>query len=104
MVDEFSPSPMDKYTLTLASEGFGIGMHKHKAAIFMLLIGRKKWYMASSDDLRDDDNNTHPAFYQTKSSHKCLQTAGEVLYVPELWYHEIFNLSYTAGIQALPSR
>ena len=101
VVDE---SPMNKYTLTLASEGFGIGMHKHRHALFMLLLGHKKWYMASSsDELRDDDDNTHPAFYQTKSSHKCLQKAGEILYVPEMWYHEIFNLSYTAGIQALPS-
>ena len=90
-----------KFTLTLASEGFGIGMHKHKAAMFMLLVGEKKWYMCSSNDL-EGDTDTHPGFYQEKSSHKCLQKAGEVLFVPNDWYHEIFNLEYTAGIQALP--
>jgi len=92
---------MNKFTLTLAPEGFGIGMHKHKEAMFMLLIGRKKWYMTSSEDL-DGDNETHPGFYREKSSHKCIQKEGEILFVPNEWYHEIFNLEYTAGIQALP--
>ena len=43
-----------KFTLTLASEGFGIGMHKHNAAMFMLLLGEKKWYMTSGGDLEGD--------------------------------------------------
>uniref|UniRef100_A0A6V2C5W6 JmjC domain-containing protein n=1 Tax=Ditylum brightwellii TaxID=49249 RepID=A0A6V2C5W6_9STRA len=90
-----------KFTLTLASEGFGIGMHKHQAAMFMLLRGRKKWYMSSSEDV-EEDSQTHPGFYREKSSHKCIQKEGEVLFVPNMWYHEIFNLEYTAGIQALP--
>ena len=34
----FSPG---KFTLTIAETGFGIGMHKHKAAMFVLLRGRK---------------------------------------------------------------
>jgi len=92
---------MKKFTLTLASEGFGIGMHKHKAAMFMLLIGRKKWYMSSSENL-ESGQTTHPAFYGEKSSHKCIQKPGEILFVPNEWYHEIFNLEYTGGIQALP--
>ncbi len=91
-----------KYTLTLASEGFGIGMHKHNAAMFMLLIGEKKWYMTPGGDL-EGDAETHPGFYREKSSRKCIQRQGDILYVPHDWYHEIFNLSdYTAGIQALP--
>jgi len=94
-------SLMKKFTLTLASEGFGIGMHKHKSAMFMLLVGQKKWYMSSSEDL-EGDAQTHPGFYREKSSHKCIQKPNEILFVPNEWYHEIFNLEYTAGIQALP--
>jgi hypothetical protein len=91
-----------KYTLTLASEGFGIGMHKHNAAMFMLLIGEKKWYMTPGGVLAGD-SDTHPGFYREKSSHKCIQRRGDILFVPHDWYHEIFNLAeYTAGIQALP--
>ena len=94
---------MNKFTLTLASEGFGIGIHKHREAMFMLIEGVKKWYMCSSDGL-EADTDTHPGFYQEKSTHKCIQKSGEILYVPSEWYHEIFNISeYTAGIQALPS-
>ena len=70
---------------------------------FMLIEGVKKWYMCSSDGL-EADTDTHPGFYREKSTHKCIQKSGEVLYVPTEWYHEIFNISeYTAGIQALPS-
>ncbi|KAL7531954.1 hypothetical protein ACHAWF_003973 [Thalassiosira exigua] len=99
----YPEAPMGKFTLALASEGFGIGMHKHKAAMFLLVLGRKKWYMASSGDLDDADAaDTHPGFYRDKSSHKCVQMPGEILFVPDEWYHEIFNLEYTAGIQALP--
>ena len=92
-----------KFTLTIASEGFGIGMHKHNPAMFMLLVGNKKWYMSSSDDL-EGVIDTHPGFYRDLSSHKCIQRPGEVLYVPNEWYHEIFNLDYTVGIQALPDQ
>ena len=100
----FPPFPntksSQKYTLCLANQaGFGIGMHKHNQAFFWLLQGQKKWYMARGDAVTDP---SHPGFYTHKSTHKCLQTAGEILYVPDQWFHEIFNLEYTAGIQALP--
>lgn len=100
---EDADSPISKkFTLTIASEpGFGIGMHKHNAALFMLLVGKKKWYMTASEDL-EGVVDTHPGFYRELSSHKCIQQAGEVLFVPNEWYHEIFNLEYTVGIQALP--
>ena len=90
-----------KFTLTLAREGFGIGFHRHNAAMFMLVVGRKKWYMGPQ--CVEMYPPTHPDFYSTKRSHKCIQQTGEVLHVPTNWYHEIFNLDpYTAGIQALP--
>jgi hypothetical protein len=42
-----------KFTLTIELEEFGIGMHKHNAAMFMLLLGKKKWHMTSSGDLKE---------------------------------------------------
>ena len=88
-----------KFTLCLGAEGFGIGMHKHNAAMFLLVLGKKKWYMGQANTVTEP---THPHFYREKSSHKCIQKPGEILYVPDQWYHEIFNLEYTAGLQALP--
>jgi hypothetical protein len=58
-----------KFTLMLALEEFGIGMHKHNAAVFMLLLGEKKWYITSSEDL-EGDSKMHPGLYQEKSLHE----------------------------------
>ena len=33
--------------------------------------------------------------------YKCIQQAGEVIFVPENWPHEIFNLEPTVGVQAM---
>ena len=99
-----------KFTLCIANEGFGIGMHKHGPALFFLTQGTKKWYLShpSPIDSRieahtaSDTSPTHPQFYRELSSHKCIQSAGELLLVPNLWYHEIYNLATpTIGIQAL---
>lgn len=98
-----------KHTLCLAPhQGFGIGMHKHGPAMFLLVQGRKKWYLSPPkpiDDMINSGAPTHPDFYTSLSSHKCIQKPGEILFVPSGWYHEIFNLDhYTVGIQALSDR
>eukprot|EP00546_Thalassionema_frauenfeldii_P006956 CAMPEP_0178923124 /NCGR_PEP_ID=MMETSP0786-20121207/16542_1 /TAXON_ID=186022 /ORGANISM="Thalassionema frauenfeldii, Strain CCMP 1798" /LENGTH=303 /DNA_ID=CAMNT_0020597579 /DNA_START=369 /DNA_END=1280 /DNA_ORIENTATION=- len=92
-----------KYTLCIANEGFGIGMHNHGPALFWLLDGRKKWYLSQPEtiDQLDATTPTHPQFYQDLSSHKCILMPGECLFVPDHWYHEIFNIFPTAGIQML---
>ncbi len=100
-----------KFTLCIANEGFGIGMHKHGPALFFLTQGKKKWYLShpnvvdekiDSHNAADETSPTHPQFYRELSSHKCIQQPGELLLVPNLWYHEIYNLATpTIGIQAL---
>ncbi len=101
-----------KFTLCIANEGFGIGMHKHGPALFFLTQGTKKWYLSHpntiDEKLQDPEaletnaSPTHPQFYRELSTHKCIQHAGELLLVPNLWYHEIYNLATpTIGIQAL---
>jgi hypothetical protein len=91
-----------KLTLTIASEEFGVGMHKNNAAMCMLLLGKKKCYMTLTRDL-EGDSKTHLRLFQKKSLHKCILRQGEILFMLHKWYHEIFNLGeYMASIQALP--
>ena len=99
------PGGKKKFMLCLGREGFGIGLHHHNAAMFLLIVGRKKWYMGSRRPWRTTTRDQRiPASSGTsRARHKCiLQAPGEVLYVLDQWYHEICNLEYTAGIQALP--
>ena len=35
------------------------------------------------------------------ASRRCIQEAGEVMFVPDMWGHEIFNLEPTVGVQAM---
>jgi hypothetical protein len=104
-----------RFTLCIANEGFGIGMHRHGPALFFLTEGKKKWYLShpAAIDARlarevgagpgwRGRSPTHPGFYGELSSHKCVQQPGELLLVPNRWYHEIYNLaSPTIGVQAL---
>ena len=96
-----------KYTLCLAHQGFGIGLHKHGPALFYLVQGRKKWYLSPPeqvDTMLKNQQPTHPGFY-TSCLQTCILQKGECLFVPDQWYHEIFNLDdYTAGIQGLADR
>ena len=95
-----------KFTLCLGREGFGIGFHRHNAAMFLLAVGQKRWYMGSSETVAEATDGmtapTHPGFYRELSTHKVIQRPGELLFVPDRWWHEIFNLEYTAGAQVLP--
>ena len=35
------------------------------------------------------------------ASRRCIQQAGEIMFVPDMWGHEIFNLEPTVGVQAM---
>ncbi len=74
-----SPSGFNgmKYTLTLASEGFGIGMQKHNVAMFMLLIGEKNWYMTLGGDLEGVPRRTRDSI---RRSHHVNAYRGGVTY------------------------
>jgi hypothetical protein len=64
---------MMKFTLMLALEEFGIGMHKHNTEMFMLLLGEKKWYITSSGDW-EGDSKMHPRLYwETSENSKMYQ-------------------------------
>ena len=86
-----------RHTLVAARSGFGAGFHWHNASTFLLAHGLKKWYMAPH--AVRNDAPTHPHFYTTKSTHRCVQRPGELLYIPSLWAHEVFNLKPSVGIQ-----
>merc|ERR1712176_280088 len=62
-----------KFTLCMANEGFGIGMHKHGPALFFLTEGRKKWYLSHPTSIEErmaSQEPTHPGFYRDLSTHK----------------------------------
>jgi len=51
---------------------------------------------------RDDVDGALRSICRTDAaSRRCIQEAGEIMFVPDMWGHEIFNLEPTVGVQAM---
>ena len=128
---------LNRFTLTAASFGHGIGWHHHAEAFFFLASGRKKWYVGEVDTRGPpqwpcslifalvnrphmvEDARQHPRMPRGRAApaqleqalrnicipdartRSCIQEAGEIMFVPDMWSHEIFNIERTVGVQAM---
>ena len=83
----------------------GAPFHFHEDAWNALAFGKKRWFMLPP---HHGLYSTEPpySFYHNKlddyeSSHKvmqCVQNAGDVIYVPNMWSHMILNLKESIGL------
>ena len=128
---------LNRFTLTAASFGHGIGWHHHAEALLLprfrpqkvvrrrggyawpplsgrvrsfspWSIGRTWWRTrGSTRECRAGEQRPR------SSSRRCAisaypmreraaaQEAGEIMFVPDMWSHEIFNIERTVGVQAM---
>ena len=72
---------------SIGSDGRGVGFHSHHLTIFSLLHGSKGWVLV-------------PPFQPpgSNSSVRCLQRAGELLFIPEGWSHATLNFGDAIGL------
>ena len=108
--------PVDAVAPTIfaiGKTGSGIGLHAHQDAWNQVLFGAKRWtlYPGSPGGVPPEAgyNPTEPHLQWLKDVYpavkdganrplECIQHAGDVIYVPEGWYHATVNLGDTAAI------
>ena len=97
----------------IGKTGSGIGLHAHQDAWNQVLFGAKRWtlYPGSPGGVPPEAgyNPTEPHLQWLRATYpvvkdgvnkplECVQRAGDVIYVPEGWYHATVNLGDTAAI------
>jgi hypothetical protein len=97
----------------LGPRGSGVGFHRHGEAWNVVAHGRKRWFLYPPE-WRSDLLGVNPdqaldglgwlrTFYpQVQSTDaapmECIQEAGDVAYMPELWHHATLNVQDTVGV------
>ena len=65
----------------------GVPMHRHADAALLLLSGTKKWNVSRPGPLHEGTNEVH----------QIIQTEGEIVLVPEGWWHSVQNEENKSG-------
>ncbi|QRO01546.1 cupin-like domain-containing protein [Archangium violaceum] len=82
----------------------GVSFHQHTAAWNALLFGYKRWFLLPPFHFHGP---TTIAMHEWARAHRepfaaelheCVQGPGEVLFVPQHWYHAVLNVSDCVGI------
>jgi|EP01044_Picomonas_judraskeda_P010727 tetratricopeptide (TPR) repeat protein len=111
------PVPSWDHYLLLGGNGSSVGFHAHADSVVALLFGAKRWFLFPPDatprprwrDPRGMETwawqhsrgEGEPAAAGTESGSEmleCIQRPGEILYVPEGWYHATLNYGETLAV------
>ena len=98
----------------LGGPNSGIPLHSHTDGWNALIHGRKRWFFYPPEELPPLDfpvyrgqfaweRETYPAIKansQLSAPLECLQEAGDIVYIPEGWFHATSNLGETIGVAA----
>jgi hypothetical protein len=82
----------------------GVTFHQHTAAWNALLFGYKRWFLLppfhfygpTTIAMHEWAKVLRESF--AADLHECVQRPGEVLFVPQYWYHAVLNVSDCVGI------
>jgi histone arginine demethylase JMJD6 len=81
-----------------------VTFHQHTAAWNALLFGYKRWFLlppfhfyGPTTIAMHEWAKVHRESFAA-DLHECVQRPGEVLFVPQYWYHAVLNVSDCVGI------
>jgi hypothetical protein len=94
----------DKALFYIGTAYSGVTFHQHTAAWNALLFGYKRWFLLPP--FHFSGSTTLPMHEWARAHrerfagdlHECVQRPGEVLFVPQHWYHAVLNVSDCVGI------
>eukprot|EP01006_Ploeotia_vitrea_P008747 TRINITY_DN20912_c0_g1_i1.p1 TRINITY_DN20912_c0_g1~~TRINITY_DN20912_c0_g1_i1.p1 ORF type:complete len:499 (-),score=42.25 TRINITY_DN20912_c0_g1_i1:1354-2628(-) len=94
--------------LAVGMPNSGVQFHKHNDAWNVLVFGSKRWFLYPGNKLpplypvhmgiKDWLTDAYPNLDPEVAPIECVQQAGELLYVPESWFHATQCLEVTSGI------
>mmetsp|Transcript_75782 Transcript_75782/g.214244 ORF Transcript_75782/g.214244 Transcript_75782/m.214244 type:complete len:478 (+) Transcript_75782:63-1496(+) len=104
----FTPTTA-KPIFLVGGPGSGVGFHRHAAALQMTAHGWKRWFLYHPADnppggvhggwpILDWLHRVYPALRGRWAPRECIQKPGDVIYVPEGWYHAVVNLADSVGV------
>lgn len=96
-------------TLAIGGTGSGINYHFHKDGWNEVIFGRKRWFFYpynisipygynSAQTVSKWYKQNYHRIEQHEKPFECTQYPGEIMYVPEGWYHATINIGQTIAI------
>ncbi|MBN1207258.1 MAG: cupin-like domain-containing protein [Myxococcaceae bacterium] len=82
----------------------GVSFHQHTAAWNALFFGYKRWFLLPPFHFYGPTSIAMHEWASTHRSrfaadlHECVQQPGEILFVPQYWYHAVLNVSDCVGV------
>jgi hypothetical protein len=92
-------APGDPAQVFFGAAGSGSPWHAHKAALNVLVFGRKRWLLRPPARALSSSAPAAGLFAAADDgrSLECTQEAGDILFVPEGWSHLVLNLQFVVG-------
>jgi len=93
-----------KPIVMIGGPGSGVGFHRHAAAFQYLVHGKKRWWMYpigqdppggihGSWGIQDWVDKVHPHLLDDMKPLECMQSEGDLIFVPEGFSHAVLNLA-----------
>ncbi len=88
----------------LGCKASGLSFHQHSAAWNALIFGYKRWFLLPPLDIHFHGQKPLAEWMHTSADTESpgavefLQRPGEVVFVPQFWYHATYNLTDCVGI------
>ncbi|XP_070559807.1 uncharacterized protein [Ptychodera flava] len=100
---------LDDSIFFLGASESGVSFHKHADAWNGVVFGRKRWFLYPPDKTPpggvwpgysslDWFKNVYPLLDEDDKPLECVQEAGEILYIPESFYHGTLNIGDTIAV------
>lgn len=105
-----------EYMFSVGKKNSGLAFHQHRQSYNELIHGEKHWYLYAPNSMPEEGFSpweTHidwlkivfPRLTSREKPIEIIQRAGEVLYIPEGWYHATVSLSaLTLAISRQPKK
>jgi len=101
--------PMSTFQMGIGTgQGVGVPPENHPSSWFAAVVGRKRWLLHPDSEKEpremmarrhfDKSKQCHPTG-KTESTLDCVQEAGDVMWIPNYWWHETCGIDdFSAGI------